>query len=67
MMQELRKLEALRLKEEFSTDPWHAKRAAMEDGNGYWNRLAQSYLTTATVERLEELSIQNGLIPPPQK
>ncbi|MFZ4792400.1 MAG: hypothetical protein ACOYMW_16195 [Candidatus Competibacteraceae bacterium] len=64
LRQKLRELEALRLKEELSTDPFHAKRAAMEAGNAYWHQLVQSYLMMATVERLRELSIQKGLIPP---
>lgn len=37
-----RQSEARRLKEQLSSIPWHAKRAAAE-GESYWLRLAESY------------------------
>ena len=64
LRQKLQNLEALRLKEELSSDPFHAKRAAMKDGNEYWHRLTVSYLMGATEERLRELAIKKGLISP---
>ncbi len=63
LLQELRKLEAQRLKEACSSAPWFKAQETRPPGNKSWELLSQSYLTGCSKERLRELSIQKGLIP----
>jgi len=63
LLRKLCELEALRLEELWSSNPWHKNRAAMEDGNEYWRGLTASYLTGVARVELRRCSARKGLIP----